>query len=282
MPRTQVNGVQIYSEITGDVGEPVVLVHGSWGDHQNWESVTPALSQSFRVLTYDRRGHSRSERPVGQGSIHQDAADLAALLDELGHRPAHIVGSSFGASIVLRLAASRPDLFRSMIVHEPPLFGLLRDEPTTRGALSAVQDRISAVASLLAAGDWTGGARQFVETIAGGPGAWEKLPQRLRDTFTFNASTWLDEVRDPEALEMDLSGLGGFAAPAMVTAGGQSPPIFPLVVRRIAAVLPQVTVRTYDGAGHAPHLSHPGEFLETVTDFIKGGAVGDSASDASR
>ena len=42
----------------GDVRDTVVLVHGSWGDHHNWDAVAPMLARSFRVLTYDRRGHS--------------------------------------------------------------------------------------------------------------------------------------------------------------------------------------------------------------------------------
>lgn len=40
----------------------MVLIHGSWGDHANWQAVVPGLSESFRVLTYDRRGHSKSEK----------------------------------------------------------------------------------------------------------------------------------------------------------------------------------------------------------------------------
>ena len=270
MPISQVNGVRIFWEMAGEAGDPLVLVHGSWGDHQNWASVVPALSRSFRVLTYDRRGHSRSERPAGQGSVRDDVADLIALSEELGHAPAHFVGNSFGASIVLRLAAAQPTLFRSLIVHEPPLFGLLKDEPKAKLALAAVQERMSAVVSLLTAGDWAAGARQFVETIAFGPGAWPKLPEELRKTFVFNAPTWLDEVHDPEALEIDLGGLRGFAAPALLTIGDQSAPFFPLVVDRIAAVMPQATVRTFAGAGHVPHLSHPEDYVRVVTEFVQG------------
>lgn len=270
MPTSQVNGIRIYWEITGDVGDPMVLVHGSWGDHQNWAAAVPALARSFRVLTYDRRGHSRSERPVGQGSVCEDVADLAALLEELGHSPAHVVGNSFGASILLRLAAERPELFRSLIVHEPPLFGLLTDEPNAKHALAAVQERISAVVALLTAGEWTEGARQFVETIAFGPGAWVELPEEVRETFVFNAPTWLDEVHDPEALELDLLGLRRFSAPALLTIGDQSAPFFPLVVDRVAAAMPHARMRTYAGAGHVPHLSHPEEYVRVVTEFITG------------
>ena len=66
MPRTMINGLQIYWELTWDSGDALVLVHGSWGDHHNWDRVVPQLAQSLQVLTYDRRGHSQSERPISQ------------------------------------------------------------------------------------------------------------------------------------------------------------------------------------------------------------------------
>lgn len=269
MPSSRVNGISMYWEVAGDGGDPLVLVHGSWGDHQNWAPVVPALSRSFRVLTYDRRGHSRSERPTGQGSVRDDAADLAALLEELQHAPAHVVGSSFGAAIVLRLAVAKPRLFRSMIVHEPPVFGLLKDEATAQEPLSAARERISAVVSLLTDGDFREGAQLFVETIAFGPGAWSELSEEARETFVFNAPTWLDEMRDPDALETDLDGLRGFSAPALVTTGDRSAPFFPVVVDRIAAVIPNAGTHTYVGAGHVPHLSHSEEYVRVVTEFAQ-------------
>jgi pimeloyl-ACP methyl ester carboxylesterase len=61
MPSALINGVRLYWQLTGQGGEVVVLVHGSWIDHRNWDGIVPALGQSFRVLTYDRRGHSQSE-----------------------------------------------------------------------------------------------------------------------------------------------------------------------------------------------------------------------------
>jgi pimeloyl-ACP methyl ester carboxylesterase len=269
MPTSRINGVGIYWEIQGRAGEPIVFVHGSWGDHTNWSSVVPALSPSFRVLTYDRRGHSRSERPAGQGSVREDALDLAEVMAQLEHWPVHVVGSSFGASIVLRLAALRPELFASLIVHEPPLFGLLEDEPGAQAPLAAARQRMSEVVSLLEAGEWTSGARQFAETIAFGPGSWARLPDDVRETFVFNAPTWLDEMHDPEALEIDLDGLRSFPAPAMLTVGDQSASFFPATVDRIAAAMPKAEKWTYAGAGHVPHLTHTREYVRVVKDFIK-------------
>jgi pimeloyl-ACP methyl ester carboxylesterase len=272
MTLAQINGNSIYWEIDGESGDPMVLVHGSWVDHRSWAPVVPALSQSFRVLSYDRRGHSRSQRPTGQGSVREDVADLAALLEELDHAPAHVVGSSFGGSIVLRLATERRDLFRSLIAHEPPLLGLLKNDPDSHDTLATVQERIAAVIDLLIRNEQTAGARQFVETVALGPGSWLGLPQEVRETFVNNASTWLDEVRDPEALEIDLDSLRDFSPPALLTTGDQSPPFFPLVVGQVAAALPQAEIRIHGGAGHVPHQSHPEQYVRLVTDFIDRGS----------
>src|SRR5436190_7110039 len=98
MPIVEVNGTRLHYERNG-AGEPLVLVHGSWVDCRVWDAVVPALSKSFEVVAYDRRGHTRSSCPPGQGSVRDDAEDLAALIDHLGVGPAHVAGASLGGSI---------------------------------------------------------------------------------------------------------------------------------------------------------------------------------------
>ena len=165
-----VNGVRLFYELGGSGDVPLVLVHGSWVSHHSWGAVVPELIESFRVLTYDRRGHSESERPSAQGSVREDVADLAALIEHVGLAPAWVVGNSFGASITLRLAAERPELVRGIIAHEPPLFSLLANDPSVAPMLDEVGKRIGAVVERIASGDDAGAARQFVETVALGRG----------------------------------------------------------------------------------------------------------------
>src|SRR4051794_17690525 len=113
MTIADVNGVQLHYERSG-AGEPLVLVHGSWVDCRVWDDVVPLLSRCFEVVIYDRRGHSLSTCPPGQGSVDDDVDDLAALIDLLGTGPVHVTGASFGGSIALRLAAGRPDALLSL------------------------------------------------------------------------------------------------------------------------------------------------------------------------
>jgi pimeloyl-ACP methyl ester carboxylesterase len=264
-----VNGIRLLYEITGSGRIPVVLVHGSWSSHRNWELVVPGLAKSFRVVTYDRRGHSDSERPATQGSVREDVADLAMLLEQLGLAPAFVAGNSFGASIVLRLAADRPDLLQGVVAHEPPLFGLLVDDPSLAPMLEEVGRRVGAVVQRIASEDHAGAAEQFAETVALGPGSWVQLPPPNQRTMIENAPTFLDETNDSEALKLDLNAIREFDRPVLLTAGEQSPPTFAPVIRKLADALPRAEVVTFTGTGHIPQVTHPDLYVEAVTAFVR-------------
>jgi len=263
------NGVNIYYKLNGEHGSPLVLLHGSWVDHHSWDPVVPGLSRGFRVLSYDRRGHSQSEKITTQGSFDEDADDAAALMTQLGLVPAHVVGNSGGSSIALKLAAKQPSVFRSLVVHEPPLLGLLGDDPAFFPMLVDGRRKSEAVASLIEKGDMAGGARLFAETLAFGPGGWDRLPPHLKETYIINAPTFLDETKDEAGLHLDLKGLARFRKPALLTYGGKSLPHFRPIIEKLANVIPGSRVSIYSEARHTPHISHPEEFVRTVTDFAK-------------
>jgi pimeloyl-ACP methyl ester carboxylesterase len=255
-----------YWELTGQAGDPLVLVHGSWGDHHTWDQIVPLLACSFRVLTYDRRGHSQSERPAGQGSIREDVADLAALIEHLDLAPAHILGNSFGGTIVLGLAVQRPELFRSMLIHEPPFFGLSEDP-----AAANPPEIIAAAVEKLEAGQLEAGTRLFMEAIVGAD-VWQQTPEELRQAIVSNAPTFLDEVRDREWQEwsaVELERLATFSAPMLLTKGEQSPPIILFTANKVERALPQAQTQTLKEAGHVPQITHPEQYAEVVEAFIK-------------
>jgi pimeloyl-ACP methyl ester carboxylesterase len=267
MATAKVSGVRLYYEIHGTGDVPLVLVHGSWSSHESWELVVPRLAESFRVLTYDRRGHSQSERPAGQGSVHEDVADLAGLIEHLGLAPAWVAGNSFGASITLRSAGERPDLFRGLIGHEPPLFSLLGDDPALAPVLGQVKQRVGAVVERIASGDHAGAAEEFVESVALGTGMWAQMPRKMRQTLIENAPTFLDEAKDPEQLTFDLEWVRGFSRPVLLTLGSHSPRTFAPVIARLAKALPRAEVHTFPAAGHIPHVTHPDAYVRAIIAF---------------
>lgn len=265
-----VNGVRIAYADSGGTGIPLVLVHGSWGSHHNWDPVVPGLAEHFRVVSYDRRGHSESERPPGQGHFSEDVADLAALIEQLGIAPAWVVGNSSGAAMTVKLAAARPDILRGIVVHEPPLFGLLEAGSPEAHVVDAIDTGpLAEVGQRIAAGDHAGAAEQFVEQVALGPGSWAQLPDAMRAMMIANAPTYLDELNDTEWRVVDETRLARYAGPALLTSGDQSPPVFQPVEDRIARLLLQAKRTTYAGAGHIPHVTHPEEYIAEVVAFIE-------------
>ena len=268
MTMVTVNGVQLAYEIHGAGEIPLVMVHGSWLSRRTWEPMVPQLAKSFRVLTYDRRGHGESERPSGQGSVREDVDDLAALIEHLGLAPTWVAGQSFGGSITLRLASERPDLLRGITAHEPPLFALVAGDHAVAPMLEGFAQLVAAICERIAAGDHAGAAEQFIEEGLGS-GLWTQLRPELRQIMVENAPTYLDEAKDPDQLAFDPDWITGFLRPAFLTQGDQSPPVFPPVITKLADVLPSAEVGTISGAGHVVHEEQPEDYAEAITDFIR-------------
>lgn len=114
------NGVHV--TVWGD-GEPAVFVHGSfgWGE-ETWREQRP-LADDYTLLLVDRRGFGTSPAN-GRVDFERDADDVTDLLAD----GAHLVGHSYGGVVSLLAAARRPDAVRSLVLIEPPAFGLARGD----------------------------------------------------------------------------------------------------------------------------------------------------------
>lgn len=126
-----VNGAELFYELRG-TGPTLVMIPGASGDAGMFSLAADELARDFRVLTYDRRGNSRSLAPEGwtQTTVEEQAADVAALISVLDLAPAFVFGNSSGATIALGVALHHPEVLRAVVAHEPPKIGTLpnRDE----------------------------------------------------------------------------------------------------------------------------------------------------------
>lgn len=148
-------------------GPTVVLVHGGWTDHRTWAFFVAHLSDLYRVVRYDRRGHSRT--PWAEPVLRrQDEDDLAVLIEELG-APVHLVGNSYGASISLGLTGRRPELVASVAAHEPPLLGVARPGTPLDVERHFILDQLDQVAVEIRRGRPEVGACRFVEKSSSTP-----------------------------------------------------------------------------------------------------------------
>jgi pimeloyl-ACP methyl ester carboxylesterase len=114
------DGVSIRYRIEGS-GDPMVLIHGlGLNIELGWEApgITAALSENYRVISMDVRGHGKSGKPhdpTAYGAP-QLSLDVSNLLDHLGIAKAHIVGYSMGGNIALDFLISHPDRCQSVVV----------------------------------------------------------------------------------------------------------------------------------------------------------------------
>jgi pimeloyl-ACP methyl ester carboxylesterase len=115
MPTIQVNGIELYYEMHGE-GQPVLLIHGLGSSTRDWDLQVPALAAQFKVITFDVRGHARSEKPKQPYSVKLFADDTAALIRALDLAPVHVVGISMGGMIAFQLAVDSPELVRSLVI----------------------------------------------------------------------------------------------------------------------------------------------------------------------
>jgi pimeloyl-ACP methyl ester carboxylesterase len=116
----------LYHEVHG-TGPTVVLISGATGGAEQWTLVVPPLARGCTVVTYDRRGFSRSPRPPGwtATSVEEQADDAAALLRTVDLAPAVVVGHSAGASILCSLIARHGEVVRHALCYEPPLVAVV-------------------------------------------------------------------------------------------------------------------------------------------------------------
>jgi 3-oxoadipate enol-lactonase len=115
MPILRCRDINVYYEIAG-AGDPLLFIHGLGSSHRDWEPQVAFFSRHYQVITYDVRGHGKSDKPKGPYSVSQFAADAAELMRSLAIAPAHIVGLSMGGMIAFQLALDEPARVKSLVI----------------------------------------------------------------------------------------------------------------------------------------------------------------------
>jgi pimeloyl-ACP methyl ester carboxylesterase len=102
------SGLRLAYRDWGGEGQPVVLVHGLASSYRIWDFVGPRLSERFRVVALDQRGHGRSDRPEASFDFATYVADLREFIELLGFDRAVLVGHSWGGNVVLQFGVDEP------------------------------------------------------------------------------------------------------------------------------------------------------------------------------
>jgi len=114
-PKCGVDGAELSYKVEG-AGEDLLLISPLGADSGFWARNAPALSQHFRVITFDNRGSGQSRGELNGLSTEVMARDALALLDHLGVEKAHVAGLALGGLAATQMARLHPERVQSLIL----------------------------------------------------------------------------------------------------------------------------------------------------------------------
>lgn len=242
-------------------GPDLVLLHG-WGLHAGiWEPVIEILSASFRLHLYDLPGHGLSG-PVDYFSL----GDVRAALARSAPARAHWLGWSLGGMLALDFAALHPGRVANLVlVASNPRFVASADWPN-----AMAPEVLEGFAQALAT-DYADTLNRFLGLVARGAPDSTVL-RTLRHAMqaapapTIGAlGAGLDILRTA-----DLRGqLGNLGMPVLWLAGTRDTLVPIAALRAVVEAHPRQRLYEFAQAGHAPFVSHPQAFFETLTEFLQ-------------
>ena len=232
----EVNGVTIYYEEQGQ-GTPLVLIHGGLSTSAMYQPLLPHLTDVFRVLALDSRGHGRSTNPGGALSYMLLADDVAAFLAALGVERLMVGGWSDGDQVALEVGARHPGVAGSLLVGAAyPDFATSGVDAVNRALLGADEAGTPNVEHLeRQLGDFAATVKAW---HPGGEAQWRTLVHQTAEMwFTYPGLT-------PEEV-------GGITTPALVLTGDRDD-LIPLdLCVQLYRTLPDAELGVCPGADHS-------------------------------
>jgi len=112
------------------------MLQGGDGDADGTDALTDHLVNGYTVLSYDRRGLSRSpiDDPAATVDLSTHSEDASRLLEAVSDEPAYVFGASLGALLGLDIVSRHPERVRLLVAHEPPATGLLAEPERSQAA----------------------------------------------------------------------------------------------------------------------------------------------------
>jgi len=107
-------GIELNYRLQGRGSRPLVCIHGVGSYLEAWDAVANHLSEDFRILTFDLRGHGRSSRVHGRYEIDDFVGDTLSLADHVGFDSFDLAGFSLGGLVAQRLALQHPQRLRRL------------------------------------------------------------------------------------------------------------------------------------------------------------------------
>lgn len=259
MPHVEVNGQRIFYEDSGEGETTVVFSHGYLMDHAMFDAQRDALSDRFRVIAWDERGHGRTETSDEPFTYWDSARDVFGLLDALGVEQAVLAGMSQGGFLSMRAALTAPERVRALVLidtqagTEDPakLEGYNQLVEAWFAPTGPPQEVLDIVTSIIIGPDYDGSP------------AWQEKwrgigEQQMRQIYA--TLTGRDDIWDR---------IGEIRQPTLVIHGDSDAAIELPIGERLAAGIPNAELVVIEGGGHASNMTHPDQVNPPLRRFLE-------------
>ena len=248
MPYIDRDGVRIHYEVTGE-GPAILLTHGFAASSRMFASTVPTLATDHRVITWDMRGHGRSDYPEdpAQYSVPLVMGDMEALLDVAGADRGVILGHSVGGFLALEFNLAHPERMAAIVLEDTGP-GYRKDE-----GRQGWNDTAEAYAVDLETND-----------LDGIHVSEELDPTVHRDaTGLARAARGILKQHDARV----ITSLEAISVPVLIVVGEQDEN-FVNPSKYMAAKIPGARLEIIPDAGHSPNMSQPEVFAAAFRSFL--------------
>ena len=239
--QADVNGISMYYATYGEAeGTPVLMIHGGLAHADIWASQVADLSEDYRVIVADTRGHGRTSNDGSAYSIELLATDYVSLLDTLDVEQVHLVGWSDGANIGYEISKTAPDRLASHFGHAGNV--------TLAGVDPSVND--NAV---------FGG---YVGMMAGNYANMSATPDGFEVFLGGVAEMWFSDKSD------GLTLVEAVTVPTLVVQSAYDEAILAEHSEAIAAAIPGASLLTLEDVSHFAMFQDPAGYSAAIREWI--------------
>jgi 3-oxoadipate enol-lactonase len=250
-----------HHRLDGTADTPVVVLSNSLGSTLDmWEPQVSALSERFRVLRYDHRGHGRSSVPPGPYSIADHGRDVIELIDSLGLERVSVCGLSMGGMTGMWLAAEAPERVDRLVLactsaHMPPPELWNERAATARGGgMEALADGAM--------------ERWFTPAFrAEHPESVARIRAQVAETPPEGYAASCEAIRDWDFRER----LASIRTPTLVIAASEDPSTPPAYGEAIAEGIPGAGFALIPDSAHLANVERPEAFTGAVLAHLEVG-----------
>lgn len=253
------DGVSLHYRLEGPEDAPVLVMSNSLGtDLTMWDPQMPALSQRFRVLRYDTRGHGKSSVPKAPYQVDRLGKDVLVLMDALDIRKAMFCGLSMGGMTGMWLGVNAPERFSKLV---------LCNTAAKIGTDQVWNDRIATVRKSGMAAITPGGIQRWLTEgfIKASPETVEKVSALLLSTDPEGYCLACGAVRDMDQRES----VAAIRAPTLVIAGTYDLPTPAVDGKVLAETIPNARYVEFPAA-HLSNVEVGADFTRELTGFLAG------------